>query len=460
VSFVREPSGSFAPPNLIEGATGFAGRQEISGVVASIQNPGLLWTIEDSDNPASLLGVGLDGSNRGDWILTGATNVDWEDIASATVDGVPYIYVGDFGDNGASRSNLAIYRVREPVVGAAVGGAVPIEDVLRIDIQYPVSPVGEGGTARRDAEAMIADPANGDVYIFSKRETRARIFRLAYQTSYVGVQTLEYLGEMPAVIPDTVFGSAFTATGAAVSPDGLEVAVRTYGHVFLYRRPDLSVSLVDLLTGAEAEDLPADDLRISQWESIGFSADGSRLFSIAEDESGAQGVQFLAYSRLPEDAPAAFSVTVSDGALSDGPHPVTITSVLTPSFEQWRATQFSPAELDDPGLELSLWGDSADADGDGLPNLAEYALGREARVVDADGGMSIGLEGEGFVVRFRRRTDREDVTLRVDASADLEAWVALRAVPDGLQDDYELRRATLALTGQSSRWVRLVAERQ
>ncbi len=40
---------------------------------------------------------------------------------------------------------------------------------------------------------------------------------------------------------------------------------------------------------------------------------------------------------------------------------------------EWRAANFSPADLANPAKEATVWGDHADPDGDGLINAAEYA---------------------------------------------------------------------------------------
>ena len=41
----------------------------------------------------------------------------------------------------------------------------------------------------------------------------------------------------------------------------------------------------------------------------------------------------------------------------------------------WRALHFTAADLANPAKEATVWGDTADPDGDGFTNLAEYAMG-------------------------------------------------------------------------------------
>ncbi|MGL4399529.1 MAG: hypothetical protein ACRCXD_06650 [Luteolibacter sp.] len=68
------------------------------------------------------------------------------------------------------------------------------------------------------------------------------------------------------------------------------------------------------------------------------------------------------------------TVIVAAGAdfasVRDVSQAVTVTIEDKPA-DAWRAAVFSPAELADPAIS----GDTADPDGDGLPNLVEYALG-------------------------------------------------------------------------------------
>ena len=120
---------------------------EISGLVASIRNPDILWAHEDSDNPAALIAFGTDANIRGEWTPSGITNSDWEDIGIATVGGEALLYVGDFGDNSASRSDLKIYRIKEPVIADDTGGVIPADDIETISFQYPPTPAGERGGA-------------------------------------------------------------------------------------------------------------------------------------------------------------------------------------------------------------------------------------------------------------------------------------------------------------------------
>ncbi|MDG1151481.1 MAG: cadherin-like domain-containing protein [Akkermansiaceae bacterium] len=468
IQFVYEPGrfgAGLVAGNLLEPTR----LSEISGLVASIQNPEILWAHQDSDKPANLIALGTNGRNRGEWILAGATNKDWEDIGAATVNDEPLLYIGDFGDNGAARADLNILRIREPLLVANGGGIIPETDIERIEFQYPATPGGEGGPgvpgvpARRDAESMIVDPHSGDVYILSKRETVGRLFRLAHQENYIGVQTLEYLGEMPAIIHDRLYGFSVSTTAADISRDGLEIIVRNYEHVLYFRRPDLSVSIADLLTGSTIEELPFFGARVPggepKGEAVCFSSSADAYFTIGERVSGAPEISMFRYRRLAPDSPPKFAITVSDGILDEGPRPAKILFNAEP-MEIWRHHHFSIEELADPNLESSLWGDLADGDGDGRRTLIEYALDTNPRsTIIEDDGVTIGNEGGAMVLTYRKIHDRTDIIYQVQASSDLKTWVdspdeLFEALPEG-----EIRRVSIPLASGEGNFLRLKVSR-
>lgn len=83
-------------------------------------------------------------------------------------------------------------------------------------------------------------------------------------------------------------------------------------------------------------------------------------------------------------------------------------------WSEWQAENFSPAEI-----AAGTAADTADSDGDGLPNLLEYALGSAPRAPSPSAGPAVALE-EGFLVlRFTRTPAHPDAVLSVEASTDL-----------------------------------------
>jgi hypothetical protein len=103
-------------------------------------------------------------------ILSGATNVDWEDIS---FDGT-YFYIGDFGNNlNGARTNLKIYKFPFSAIPDYISNPVAIIPAQQIEVinftysDQPQPPVATAlNTAKFDCEAMIID--NGKIHLFSK----------------------------------------------------------------------------------------------------------------------------------------------------------------------------------------------------------------------------------------------------------------------------------------------------
>ena len=120
-----------------------------------------------------------------------------------------------------------------------------------------------------------------------------------------------------------------------------------------------------------------------------------------------------------------------------------------PTLAHWRAAVFSEMQLDEPAVS----DDWADPDGDGLPNIAEYALGYNPHV--ADGGFEV-LPGPqdhrgGLVIEYSRRRGVRDVAFAVQAAygLDLQDWfdgseyIAEEKVTGGPDDALETVRITI-----------------
>ncbi|MCH9660731.1 MAG: esterase-like activity of phytase family protein [Bacteroidetes bacterium] len=71
-----------------------------------------IWAVNDSRNPPELYNINVNtGKNVQTIRVKGATNIDWEDLASHP-DGS--LYIGDFGNNISNRTDLTIYHIATP----------------------------------------------------------------------------------------------------------------------------------------------------------------------------------------------------------------------------------------------------------------------------------------------------------------------------------------------------------
>jgi len=178
-----------------------------------------------------LYATNLAGDDLGRYLVPGATNYDWEDIALAPCleDQGDCLYIADTGDNLERRRTVMLYIVPEP--GARPRPAAnddPARVTARaraIRVKYP--------DGAHDVEAMWVEP-NGAVQLVSKGWNgpirRYRVPRTALDRD---TATAEVLDRLP-IVPQRALGRL--VTGAAISPSGERVAIRTYAEVFFYRR--------------------------------------------------------------------------------------------------------------------------------------------------------------------------------------------------------------------------------
>lgn len=197
--------------------------QEASGLVASRKNPGVLWVHNDSGDAPRVFAIDTRGNLLGVCSVTGANARDWEDIAigPGPDPNQSYLYIGDIGDNESKYPSVWVYRVPEPDVDVARPfGQIPIGPAEALELTYPDSP--------RDAETLLVDPLNGDIYIIAKRSLFCRVYRAAFGKSPAGPVALEHVATLPW---------GFAVAGD-VSPDGRRVIVRSPFNASLWIRPD------------------------------------------------------------------------------------------------------------------------------------------------------------------------------------------------------------------------------
>lgn len=121
------------------------------------------------------------------------------------------------------------------------------------------------------------------------------------------------------------------------------------------------------------------------------------------------------------NGPGQFEIFVvatdEDGASVTNSFTLTVLPSYQNSLETWRSAQFGFA-ASDPG-QISLWGDSADPDGDGANNLSEYLFGTNPNSSD-DSGLQITQQPDGsFAISYNRRSI---INYTLQISSDLVNW--------------------------------------
>ena len=137
---------------------------ECSGIVASRAYPGVFWTHEDGGLSNNLYAVDAKGDFLFKTDVSGAKNVDWEDIA---IDDEGNLYVGDVGNNKNKRDDLLVYKIREPNPNDPNSQASVSK---RIRFRYP-SQTGfpDPADLNYDAEALFF--VDGSLYILTKNRS-------------------------------------------------------------------------------------------------------------------------------------------------------------------------------------------------------------------------------------------------------------------------------------------------
>lgn len=145
---------------------------EISGIVSSINNPGMFWVHNDSGDEANIYLIDSLANLKITYRLEGINAVDIEDIAWVEVEGKSYIVLADIGDNLATRANISLYIFPEPLYKSnQVNDTIPKNEINIKTLTYP-------GKAR-DAEAIFVDPMDKQFYLISKREFRSILYTAA-----------------------------------------------------------------------------------------------------------------------------------------------------------------------------------------------------------------------------------------------------------------------------------------
>lgn len=209
---------------------------EASGIASSQRDPNVLWVIND-DGPSVLHAIDTTGAMLGRVKLSDTSNKDWEDLASFTLDGIPYLLLADTGDNDSDRRDVRFYVIEEPDPGEK-----KVDYAWRVDFSYPGGP--------RDAEAVAVDVENERVLIMSKREIPARLYAVPLHPDSKKRQTATRLGSVGSLPQpsrrDVEFAPKtdvwhWQPTSMDISGDGMWAVILTYGGVYLYgRHPEQS----------------------------------------------------------------------------------------------------------------------------------------------------------------------------------------------------------------------------
>jgi hypothetical protein len=240
---------------------------ETSGITASSKLPDVIYAHNDSGDSSRFFAVSRTGADLGIFKVTGAQNIDWEDMDRGPCPAGSCLYIADTGDNERERLAYTLYRMVEPT--AVVPGEQSIA-ADRIVFTYP--------DGAHDAETLLVHPVTGDLTIVTKVESGpAQIFTLPQALTTGKTFMATEVGEVQPPKGDNKF------TGGSIHPDGTAILMRTHSSLFYYpMRPEQTAA--EALSGEPCK-LPDADETLG--EAVTWFADGAQFVTIGEG-AGAQ----------------------------------------------------------------------------------------------------------------------------------------------------------------------------
>lgn len=234
---------------------------EASGLAASVAHPGYLWSLNDGENPNEVFLIDTAAQVKMA-VQMPVPNRDWEEVVvgPGPDSTKTYVYVGEIGDNKAVYDKKYIYRFEEPTT-IETSMTATLVDTLTIEMS----------DGRRDAETLLIDPFSNDLYIISKREDSIGVYKVAYPFQR-GTLTAQKLTKVPF----------HNIVAGGFSPDGLEIIVKDYDHIYYWTR-EKSEPLEKVLLRQPTE-IPYE--RESQGESLTWRLDGKGFFTLSETNPG------------------------------------------------------------------------------------------------------------------------------------------------------------------------------
>ncbi len=197
----------------------------VKGYVASVHEASGLdfsggssyWTHNDGYGDNRLYKLSSTGSLSRIVTVSNATNVDWEDLASDNQK--VNMYIGDFGNNSCSRTNLRIYKIPHP---SSNSSSTATASVIRFS--YPDQTRFPSKWLNFDVEGFFH--LNGKLYLFTKADGNA-----------VGYCKLYTLPDQPGTYTATFIDSfpiSSRITGADISPDGRTAVLISNTRIYLF----------------------------------------------------------------------------------------------------------------------------------------------------------------------------------------------------------------------------------
>jgi hypothetical protein len=255
----------------------------ISGMVTTAN--GYVVVEDGSKDPTNLKLYTLDAQCKSTVKTYVGDPVDPEDLALGSGN---TIWISDTGDNDKVRDRVALWKI--PSSGTTA---------VRYRLSYP--------DGKHDAEALLMDKDDVPL-IITKDGPKSGIYRPvgALQPNNATAQPMEKVGDFSPQKTDTAtplgqLGNV-AVTGAAKSPDGSKVVIRTLSDAYEFDVPDGDIAKA--ITSGTPRITPLPDE--PQGEAITYTADGAAFVTLGEKPQGGTSPKLLKYPPYvpPPAAPA------------------------------------------------------------------------------------------------------------------------------------------------------------
>lgn len=133
---------------------------ENSGMDFSRHHSGVFWSLNDNNPDPRIFAIDLNGVTKAEYQISGAVNLDWEDISVASCIHQPSkdcIYIADIGDNKRERNEFTIYVVEEPTSLSPQSQALSVAKKISFSAN------------KQNFEAFAVNDKTHDFYLISKR---------------------------------------------------------------------------------------------------------------------------------------------------------------------------------------------------------------------------------------------------------------------------------------------------
>ena len=279
--------------------------KEISGLAISRKYQGengesLGWVINDSGGGARIGLYNLKTGVRVRSYRLDATTLDTEELTMGRCGEQDCIYIGDLGNNTAretksarGKETLRIFKIKEPKPHELSDNAL-IQLEHTTYIQYLDD---FGKPVKLDAEAMFLDPLSGDkniqdLYLISKwgglDVFRTRLYKidgsLLQSKDTLKIKPFNKLAFDKLANLNHPTGNHITR--AAISPDGLTIAVGDYDEYRIYSR-NKNEKVEEALQKGWCQAISLPKLRKQdQFETLAFDPHSKSLYEISEHRNG------------------------------------------------------------------------------------------------------------------------------------------------------------------------------